>query len=311
VSGWRAGPLGLVEATIRKFLADGSPQMAAALSFYTFFSLPPLIFLLLALTSTVLDGAVVQARLVAEVEGLIGPRGAEQVGTMIDAATGIETAGVAGAVVGIGVLLFGATGAFAQLQHALNRAWQVEPDPTRGGIRNFLIKRVFSFAMVVAFAFLLLVSLAISAFLSAFGGLVTAALPTDISAVVVGAVHAVISLVIITLLFALIYKVLPDAEIAWRDVWVGAVVTALLFEAGKWGIGLYMGGADPGTAYGAAGSLAIVLIWVYYSAMIVLGGAQFTYVRAQRRGRAVQPSPGAVRVVTERHRAPERPGAAE
>jgi membrane protein len=296
-------PLRIIEATVRKFLADNCAQMAAALSFYAFFSLPPLLILLLLLTGTVLEPAAVQARLLEQVESLIGGAGAVQVAAMLEAVTGEDARGAPGTLLGLGALLFGATAAFAQLQGALNRAWQVEPDPARGDIRNFLVKRVFSFAMIASLAFLLLISLVISALLAAFGAVVTAALPSGLSVYVVGAVHAAISFTIVAAIFALMFKVLPDAEVEWRDVRVGALTTAFLFEFGRWLIGLYLGRTDPASAYGAAGSLAIVLIWVYYSSMIMLGGAEFTFVWATRRGGGVRPEEGAVRVVTEKRRA--------
>jgi membrane protein len=297
--GWRTGPLGLVDATIRKFLEDNCAQMAAAMSFYTFFSLPPLLFLLVVLAGTVLEPQVAQARLVAEIEAVIGPAGAEQVSAMIDAATGVEGRGI-GTILGIGALVFGATAAFAQLQGSLNFAWRVQPDPARGDIRNFLVKRVFSFAMIISVVFLLLVSLAISALLSAFGELVGAALPAEVSGVLVTAAHESITFAVVVLIFATMYKVLPDARIAWKDVWIGAIVTALLFTLGKFAIGFQLGRIDPGTAYGAAGSLAVVLLWVYYSAMVLLIGAEFTAVWARWRGRPLVPEEGAVRIVVEK-----------
>jgi membrane protein len=300
--GWRAGPLGLPEATVRKFLQDNCAQMAAAMSFYTFFSLPPLLYLLIALAGTVLPPDIAQARLIGEIEGLVGRAGAEQVDAMIDAARGVGGRGIAGTVLGVGALLFGATAAFAQLQGALNRTWRVEPDPAKGDIRNFIVKRVFSFAMILSVVFLLLVSLAISALLTAFGEVVAAAVPANISALLIAAVHEGIAFAVVMLIFAAMYKVLPDAEIAWKDVWVGAFTTALLFTLGKFAIGFQLGRIDPGTAYGAAGSLAVVLLWVYYSAMVLLAGAAFTFIWARWRGRPLVPQPGAVKVLVEKKR---------
>jgi len=298
----RGGVLGLLEATIRKFFGDNCPQMAAALSFYTFFSLPPLLLLLLTVTGTVLEPAQVQARLVAQIGDLIGPQGAEQVTNMLEHLRRPGGGGLLPTLLGVGALLFGGTGAFAQLQGAMNTAWQVQPDPARGDVRNFLVKRVFSLAMVLAVAFLLLVSLAISAALAAFGGLVSDLAPAAVSTHLLWAAENLVALAVISTLFAAMYKVLPDAEVAWRDVRVGAFVTALWFIAGRLLIGLYLGSTDPGTAYGAAGSLAIVLIWVYYSAMVFLFGAEFTHVYATRRGGGVRPNEHAVRVVRETRR---------
>lgn len=295
----RHGAVEIMVATARKFFADNCPQMAAALSFYTFFSLPPLLLLLLIVTGTVLEPEQVQSRLIAQIQDMIGPQGAEQVRTMLGALQQPEGRGLLPTLLGGGALLFGATGAFAQLQGAMNTAWQVQQDPARGDIRNFLVKRVFSLAMVLAVAFLLLVSLALTAALAAFGAFIAGFGPGAFSErLLLGLEHA-IALSVITCLFAAMFKVLPDAQIAWRDVTIGAFVTALWFLAGRFVIGLYLGGTDPGTAYGAAGSLAVVLIWVYYSSMVFLFGAEFTHVYATRRGGGVRPDKHAVRVIHE------------
>lgn len=285
-----------------KFLEDNCPQQAAALSFYTFFSLPPLLFLLVTVMSVLLEPAVVQARIEQETAGLIGTAGAEQVRAMLEAATEVETGGGLGALIGIGALLFGATGAFAQLQASLNHVFRVEPDPTRGGVKNFLIKRVLSFAMILTLAFLLLVSLALSALLAAAGDAVQRVIPGVVSEAVLLVMNTVVSLTVVTVLFALMYRVLPDARVEWRSVWIGAFATALLFTVGEFAIGYYLGQADPGTAYGAAGSLALVMIWVYYSAMILMGGAVFTYSFAEHYGGGIRPEPGAAEVIRETRR---------
>jgi membrane protein len=295
-------PLPLLKATIFKFLGDNCPQQAAALAFYTFFSLPPLLYLLLTVLGLVLDPGAAAAQIEEEIAGLVGPAGADQINAMLEATRDAERAGGVGAIIGIAALLFGATGAFAQLQSSLNLVFRVEPDPTRGDVRNFLLKRIISFAMLLTLAFLLLVSLALGALLAAFGGLASAALPDGITQTLLLVAQNVVDLVVTVLLFALMYRVVPDAEIAWRDVTAGAVATAVLFVIGKTGIGFYLGQADPGTAYGAAGSLALVLIWVYYSAMVILGGAVFTYIWAERKGGGVRPEPGAVEVRIEKER---------
>jgi membrane protein len=294
--------LHLVRDGVYKFLGDNCPQQAAALAFYTFFSLPPLLFLLLTVLSLVLDPGVAAQRIQTEMVGLIGHAAADQVSSMLDAVQDAERAGGIGAVIGLGALLFGATGAFAQLQGSLNHVFRVEPDPARGNVRNFLLKRMLSFAMVLTLAFLLLVSLALSAALAAFGNAMTAALPQGVSQTLLLGVQALIDFGVTAALFALMYRIVPDARLAWRDVTVGALATALLFVAGKFGIGYYLGQADPGTAYGAAGSLALAMIWVYYSAMVILGGAVFTWVWAERKGGGVRPERGAVAVRIEKER---------
>jgi membrane protein len=293
--------LRLLKDAVFKFLGDNCPQQAAALAFYTFFSLPPLLFLLLTVLSVVLDPAVAAERIQTEMVGLVGQASADQISAMLEAVRDAERAGGLGAIIGIGALLFGATGAFAQLQSSLNFVFRVEPDPSRGDVKNFLLKRVLSFAMVLTLAFLLLVSLALSAALAAFGEVAGRALPSGASESLIWVAQAAIDFVVTAGLFALMYRVLPDAEFAWKDVIVGAIGTAVLFVLGKSGIGYYLGRADPGTAYGAAGSLALVMIWVYYSAMVIMGGAVFTYVWAERKGSGVRPEPGAVEVRIEKH----------
>jgi membrane protein len=217
---------------------------------------------------------------------------------MIESARDPAAGGPLATILGIGALLFGATGAFVALQQALNRAWKVAPDPNAGGIKNFITKRLFSFGMILAVAFLLLVSLVVSAALQAFGHMLGGLLPGGGEAILAQMLSFALSFLVVSLLFAAIFKVLPDASIAWRDVWVGAIATALLFTLGKFLIGFYLGRSDPGDAFGAAGALAVLLVWIYYSALIVLLGAAFTKSWASRLGRGVEPEPGAVRMVT-------------
>ena len=292
-------PLRFLWRCLDKFFGDACSTMAAALSFYTFFSLPALLSLLLVTVGAVLDPAQVQRAILAQAGSLIGRAGAEQVGAIIEHAQRVDVDASVTAALSIVAVALGATASFGQLQAALNKVWSVKPDPRRGQIRNFLAKRVFSFGVVVGVAFLLLVSLALSAFLGAAGERVTRAF--GVPEGLLQFTDWVLSFAVLSALFAGMFKLLPDARIAWTDVWVGAVATALLFTIGKSVIGLYLGGRDPGSAYGAAGSLAVVLIWVYYTSMIVLFGAEVTRVWAEWYGAGVQPEKGAVEVVeTER-----------
>jgi membrane protein len=286
----------VLQQSIRDFIDDDCTTGAAALSYYTVFSLPPLLVLILLLAGTLLDPNDVRGGLERQIDALMGPAGGEQVRAILAHAER-PGGGLVPTVVGIAAMLFGATGAFAQLQSALNRAWEVEPDPAQGGMRNFLLKRLMSFGMILTIAFLLLVSLVVSAVLSAFGDALASYLPEGLSAPVLQGVNLALSLGVIGALFALMFKVVPDAVIRWRDVWVGALVTAVLFSAGKFLIGLYIGKADPGEAFGAAGSLALLLLWIYYSSIIVLFGAEFTQAWAESRGREIGPEPGARRLV--------------
>jgi membrane protein len=298
----------MLKQTLSEFSNDDCTSMAAALAYYTVFSLPPLLLLIITLAGLFVDPSHVQQAIQQQAGGLIGSSGAQQIQTMIESASQrVQGGGSAWTLVlAVGGLLFGATGAFAQLQQTLNRAWEIAPDPEEGGLMNFLGKRVLSLGMVLAIAFLLLVSLLLSAAISALSGYLTQWLPAGIGSSLLFVVNASVSLLIITLLFAAIFKVLPDARIAWKDVWVGAFSTALLFVVGKLLIGLYLGQSNPGEAFGAAGSLALILVWVYYSALIVFLGAEFTQIWARTKGAGIKPDAGAVRVVEEkRHIRPD------
>jgi membrane protein len=295
----------MVKDTFKEFSEDDCPTMAAALSYYTVFSLPPLLVLLLTLLGAVMDPQDLQGNLEAQMRSAMGPSGAEQVHTILANADRPGAGGLVPTILSVVALLLGATGVFGQLQAALNKAWGVAPDPEKGGIKNMVLKRMFGIGMVFGLAFILLVSLVVSAVLSAFGDELGRFLPSGLSAPVLEAINFVGSLAVISLLFGAIFKVLPDAEIGWRDVAVGAVVTALLFVAGKFALGLYLGRSNPGEAFGAAGALALMLVWIYYSSMIVLLGAEFTQTWAERRGSGIVPEKGAVRVVRETRRLAE------
>ncbi len=292
----KTGALEHLKASYKEFQEDECPRMAAALSYYTIFSLPPLLILILQIVGVFLDPHDVQGALEKQISGLVGAGGAEEVRTMIAQADKPGGGGALRTVLGVAALVFGATGAFTELQSALNRAWEVKPDPKQGGFKNFLLKRVFSFGMVLGIAFLLLVSLVLSTALAALGNVMSGMAPSGMSEALLHAINLAISLAVITLLFAAIFKVLPDAVIAWKDVWVGAFTTALLFVVGKFAIGLYLGNSNPGSAFGAAGSLVILLLWIYYSSMILLFGAEFTQVWAERRGKGIAPEEGALRL---------------
>jgi len=296
----KSGVISILKETAQDFLKDDCMDSAAALSYYTIFSLPAILVLIMLLVSSVMNPSDVRGGLESQLQSLMGPTAGEQIRTMIQQSEQKPGTGLIPTLLGIAGLLFGATGAFGQLQKALNRAWNVQPDPNQGGIKNFLTKRLFSFGMILVVAFILLVSLVISAALSGLGDSLGQFLPAGLSEPVLQAMNLVISFSVIALLFAALFKVLPDARIAWRSVWVGAGVTAALFVIGKFLIGLYLGQSNPGQAYGAAGSLAVLLLWVYYSSLILLFGAEFTETWAVRRGEGVQPEAGAVRVKQER-----------
>jgi membrane protein len=283
--------------TLKEFGEDHCSSMAAALSYYTMFSLPPLLLLVLSTVGLFIDPADVQGRVGVELAQLLGAQTAREMEEFI---RNVDLPGTGGPLVStaslIGLLL-GATGAFGELQGALNRAWEVGPDPEHGGFVVKIRKRILSLGMVATIAFLLLVSMLVSAMVSAFGDRVGSMLPGDVSGTVLQGLTSLASLAVTALLFAIIFRVMPDARIAWRDVAIGAVVTAVLFAAGKFVLGEYIARSDPGEVFGAAGSLAVLLVWIYYSAMIVLFGAEFTQVWASDRGSGIVPDRDAVRVV--------------
>jgi membrane protein len=282
--------LGVLKHAFKDFNEDECPVRAAALAYYTVFALPPLLILLILIASAVWDPQDVQRALEGQFAGLVGQDGARAIHDMIRQGERSDSRGLVASILGVAALLFGATGAFIQLQGALNRAWEVRPDPKQAGIRNFIGKRVLSLGMVLGVAFLMIVSLALSALIAAAGDSLT-----FIPEPVLHAANIVLSFGVLTVVFAAMFKILPDAEIEWRDVWVGALVTTGLFVVGKLLIGLYLGRSEPGSAYGAASALAVILVWVYYAGMIVLFGAEFTQAWTKGRGAEIRPEKGAVR----------------
>ncbi|MGH2702082.1 MAG: YihY/virulence factor BrkB family protein [Actinomycetota bacterium] len=261
-------------------MEDKAPRLAAALSYYTAFSLPPLLVLLIGIAGLFLGADAVRDRMVEEIAGLLGSDSAQLLGDAVAEAQ--QTTGTGPAVViGVGILLFGAIGVFGQLQDSLNTIWEAEPRKS-GGVWNFFRARLLSVAAVLGGGFLLLVSLGVSA---AIGGLVELAGRVKGMEPFVIVFDLAISVAVITVIFALIFKLLPDVEISWRDVWFGALITAILFVAGKFAIGFYLGVSDVGSVYSAAGSLIVILIWIYYSAMILFFGAELTQAWAADHGR--------------------------
>ena len=298
----------LLRESWQDFFKDECSRLAAALSYYTVFSLPALLVLLIAVASLLWDANEVRGAIETQMGGLLGARGGAQVRTIMESAERPDANRPLAAIASVVVLLFGATGAFISLQGALNRAWSVQPDPAQGGIRNFITKRILSLGMVLAIAFLILVSLALSAALAAAGETVGRA-ATGVDAALLEAFNFVVSYAVITGLFAALYKVLPDAEIPWRDTLVGAAFTAFLFVLGKFLLGFYFGRNDPGSAFGAAGSLALMLVWIYYASMIVLFGAEFTEAWSRRFGTGIVPEKGAVKVEIHTERVESGPDA--
>lgn len=291
--------LPLIKETVREWSEDKATRLAAALAYYTIFSIPPLLIIVLAIAGQVFDQEVAQQRLINQIVGLVGS-GGETVGEGIEAIldnVSRPEGSLIAIIIGIVTLFLGASGVFGELHGALNTIWEVAPHPSRG-ILGTIKDRFFSFTMVLGIAFLLLVSLFLSAGLSAMNDFFTGLLPGMV--VLMQIVNQIISFGVITILFALIYKVVPDVEIAWRDVWVGAAATALLFTIGKYLIGLYLGNSAVASTYGAAGSLIVILLWIFYSAQILFLGAEFTQVYANRYGSRIVAAEDAIALTEER-----------
>jgi membrane protein len=273
---------------------DRAQRIGAALAYYTIFALAPGLVIVMALAGLML-GPGAESQIIGQIRELIGEQGATAIEATVRSARN-ETLGATGTALALIPLVFGLWGVFGELQDGLNTIWGVTPKPGRR-IRDILKERFWSFAMVVGIGFVLLVSLVLSAWLAAVGTYVGSLLPAPAAGL--EALNFVISFVVITGSFALIFKLLPDVRIAWRDVWLGAAVTSLFFTVGKFLIGLYLGKSAVASAYGAAGSLVIIVVWVYYSAQILLLGAEFTKVWTKRRGSGFVPEKTAVPVTQE------------
>lgn len=279
-----------LKTTINEWIESEPFQLAAALSYYTLFSLAPLLLIAIGVAGFVFGREAAQNQIVETLQGMIGQESAQTVQEMIQASNEKPKTGMLATVIGFVALLFGAGGVVGQLQTSLNKIWEVTPKPGQG-IWGFIRQRFFSFAMVLGIGFLLLVSLVVTAVLSSFTGMLSSLLGD--ATFVAHAVDLLVSFTFVTLLFALIYKYVPDIEIQWRDVWVGAALTAILFTIGKYLIGLYIGTSGVSSTFGAAGSMITILVWVYYSSLIFFLGAEFTRVYATEFGSGVAPAENA------------------
>ena len=284
----------LLGATVRDWYEDRAQRLGAALAYYMIFALAPGLIIVIAVAGLLL-GRDAEVQIVGQIRELIGEQGAIAIEATIRSAR-TETLGVTGTALALIPLVFGLWGVFGELQDGLNTIWGVAPRPGRRMI-DIVKERFWSFAMVVGIGFVLLVSLVMSAWLVAVGTYFGQLLPAPAAAL--EALNFVISFAVITILFAMTFKLLPAVTIAWRDVWLGAAVTSLLFTVGKFVIGFYLGKSAVASAYGAAGSLVIIVVWVYYSAQILLFGAEFTKVWTKRRGSGFVPAITAVPVTEE------------
>lgn len=276
----------LLQEAFKEWQQDKASLLAAALAYYTVFSVTPLLVIAIAIVGAVFGQETARGEILAQINDLVGEQGAQAIEMALANANQPKIGGVA-SLISITLLLIGASGVFAQLQEALNTVWNVTAKPG-GGIWGFIRKRLLSFGMVLAIGFLLLVSLILSAILSGISKLEIELLPGLTSFWEL--LNFGLSFALIAVLFALIYKYLPDVTIRWKDVVVGSIVTALLFSLGKYLIGLYLGRGSLGSTYGAAGSLIVFLAWVFYSAQILLFGAELTQVYARRYGRKIRPN---------------------
>jgi len=278
--------LKLFWAALTGWSKDDVPRLGASLAYYTLFAVGPILLIAIAIAGTVYGPDAVRGQIVGEISGLIGRQGAEAVQTILQSAHQNRTGSVA-VIIGTITLILGASGAFLELQHALNTIFRVKTDPKKSGLERLVLSRLRSFGVVVSIGFLLLVSLLVSAALSALSSRIERS-PVG-NPVLLQAINMVVTLAVMTLLFGLIYRLLPDVRLAWRDVWTGAFVTSLLFSIGKFLIGLYLGHSGVASSYGAAGSIVVLLVWVYYSAQVILLGAEFTRVYAEHRRGAPPP----------------------
>jgi membrane protein len=271
----------LLKETVEEWQRDKVDRMAAALAYYTLFSIAPLLVIAVAVAGAVFGQEAARGEVVAQIQGLLCKAGAEVVQTALANTQNAESGGIVPSVISTLALIFGASGVFIQLQDSLNAVWNVDESP-QGGVKAVVRKRIFSFAMVITIGFILMVSLIISAGLAALSAFTNHLFPALESLWKLGNIF--ISLGVFTVLFALIYKYLPDIKIAWRDVLVGALFTSILFSIGKELLGFYLGNGSFGSAYGAAGSVVTVLAWIYYSVQIMLFGAEFTQVYTRKYG---------------------------
>jgi membrane protein len=275
------------------FIDDKLMKLSAALSFYMVFSMGPLLLILITICSIFFGRAAVEGKVYAQLQGFIGHDTAVQLQSIIQHAA-ISGKSTLATIIGVIVLLIGASSVFAEIQDSINMIWGLKPKPKSGWIA-FLKNRLLSFSIIISLGFLLLVSLSISALVEEFGNHLKLIIP-GISVILIYTINLCITIGITTFIFAVIFKVLPDAEIKWRDVTIGAVATMVLFLIGKFAISFYISKTNVGTTYGAAGSLIILILWIYYSAMIVYFGAEFTKFYAVTFGDEIKPTDYAVTV---------------
>ncbi|NSL89063.1 YihY/virulence factor BrkB family protein [Chitinophaga solisilvae] len=276
------------------FIDDKVLKLSAALAYYTIFSVAPMLIIIIFLCDLFLGKEAIEGNIYGQIQGLVGSEAAIQIQAMIRNATLSGDMSWA-TMVGFVTLIIGATGVFAEIQDSINYIWRLKSKPKKNGLLRMLLNRLLSFSLVVSMGFILLVSLAINGLVELFQTVLVRLIPTKLTSdIIIYVADLVVPFVVITILFAIIFKVLPDARIKWKDVIVGAITTAILFMLGKFGIGYYLGASKVSSTYGAAGSIVIILLWVYYSAAILYFGAVFTRVHVQYFGAQIYPNEYAV-----------------
>lgn len=286
--------LTVLKSSAKCFIEDNAFKLSASLSYYTIFSLGPLLIIIISLAGAFYGKDAVQGEIYSQINGLVGDQAALQIQQIIKNIQQTEQGPLA-AIIGVVVLVIGATGAFIEMQDSINYIWSVKAKPTKGWLK-FLVNRLLSFSLIVSMGFILLVSLIVSALVELLNRQLTSYFE-DYTVYLIYIINIAVVLLVISALFAVIFKLLPDARIRWKDAFVGAMFTAVLFLIGKFAIGFYLGKANLGITYGAATSIVVILTWVYYSALILYFGAEFTKMNALLRGGGIRPTSTSVFII--------------
>jgi membrane protein len=291
---WVKNSGNLIIASINAFLEDRALTMSAALAYYTVFAMAPLLIMLISLASLFYGEDAINRKLFQEINGLVGNQAALQIQDILRKIS-LENNSTIAVILGVITLFIGATGVFVEMQDSINQIWRVKAKPEKGW-KQLLINRVLSFSMIISLGFLLIASLIINGLILALSDQLTQYFP-HLTIVVINIFNVGLTFIIISALFSVIFKFLPDVEIGWKDVRIGAFFTATLFIVGKFLIGIYIEKVGPGSAYGAAGSIIVILVWVYYTAAILYFGAEFTQVYSERYGGKIKPASYAVHII--------------
>jgi len=294
VSKWIKKNVSILKASFKAFNEDNALKMSASLAYYTIFSMAPLLLILISAASIFYGRDAIQNKVFEELNGFLGNDAALKIQEILQKIT-LNDDSTSAIIIGVVTLFIGATGVFLEIQDSINQIWRVKAKPKKGW-KKLIINRFLSFSMIITLGFLLIVSLIINGIILALSAKLSQYFP-EITIVLVEIINAVVTFVVIAALFGIIFKYLPDVEISWKDIRVGAIFTALLFTLGRFIIGLYIEKVAPGSAYGAAGSLIVILVWVYYTAAILYFGAEYTQVYAECYGGKIRPAPYAVHVL--------------